>query len=146
MHRMLSALVVFLMHTTASCMRTHDKGSSWHVSIPSIKLIPMRKGKSWASACLHVDASLGKLSDTLLMGCGHVTWQALKYLAHGHQLNVRPLILCPLQVRMVAWRCPVCRGICNCSSPSCQRLRSGLDMTGPLHFEARNYGYDSVRS
>ena len=43
-----------------------------------------------------------------------------------------------------AWRCPVCREICNCSGVNCQRARRDLAPTQQLHFEASNYGWDSV--
>ena len=43
-----------------------------------------------------------------------------------------------------AWRCPVCRDICNCSGVGCQRARRDLAPTNQLHSEAHNYGWQSV--
>ena len=43
-----------------------------------------------------------------------------------------------------AWRCPVCRDICNCSGVGCQRARRDLAPTQQLHSEAQNYGWQSV--
>ena len=43
-----------------------------------------------------------------------------------------------------AWRCPVCRDICNCSGVGCQRARRDLAPTNQLHSEAQNYGWQSV--
>ncbi|KAK9841171.1 hypothetical protein WJX74_001375 [Apatococcus lobatus] len=47
-------------------------------------------------------------------------------------------------IRNRDWRCPCCRGICNCSSPRCCRLLSQLHPTGQLRDEARNMGFKSV--
>jgi len=43
-----------------------------------------------------------------------------------------------------AWLCPVCLDLCNCSSPSCLRLRKGLIVTGQLNHEAKEGGWLSV--
>ncbi|KAG2501130.1 hypothetical protein HYH03_000948 [Edaphochlamys debaryana] len=42
------------------------------------------------------------------------------------------------------WRCPVCRGLCNCSSQSCVRASRGLLPTGELASESRQLGHVSV--
>ena len=42
------------------------------------------------------------------------------------------------------WRCPCCRGICNCSGATCQRKSHGLRTTGQLVLEAKSLGYPSV--
>ncbi|KAK9866602.1 hypothetical protein WJX84_004959 [Apatococcus fuscideae] len=42
------------------------------------------------------------------------------------------------------WRCPCCRGICNCSAPNCCRNLAGLRTTGQLNHEARVMGFNSV--
>ena len=43
-----------------------------------------------------------------------------------------------------AWRCPVCRDVCNCSGANCQRHSRDLAPTAQLHAEAMAYGWDSV--
>lgn len=42
------------------------------------------------------------------------------------------------------WRCPCCRGICNCSGATCLRKSHGLGTTGQLVLEAKSLGYPSV--
>jgi hypothetical protein len=42
------------------------------------------------------------------------------------------------------WKCPVCLGFCNCSSPSCQRAKAGWMVTGLMHYEALPRGHRSV--
>ncbi|KAF8070906.1 CDCA7L [Scenedesmus sp. PABB004] len=48
-------------------------------------------------------------------------------------------------LRRSDWRCPVCRGICNCSGPNCLRRSKGLLPTEQLVHEALHLGYKSVR-
>ncbi|PNH07988.1 Cell division cycle-associated 7-like protein [Tetrabaena socialis] len=47
-------------------------------------------------------------------------------------------------LRDPAWRCPACRGLCNCSAPNCVRAMRGLEPTAQLVYEARDLGYSSV--
>ncbi|CAM9605894.1 unnamed protein product [Phaeothamnion confervicola] len=42
------------------------------------------------------------------------------------------------------WLCPVCRGICNCSSAGCMRIRRGWASTGSLQPQAEAYGAESA--
>lgn len=66
-----------------------------------------------------------------------------------HTLTFRPLQSprCAAQAKANPnWRCPVCRGLCNCSAQGCLRRRRGLEFTGSLEHEARKYNYKSVRT
>ncbi len=64
----------------------------------------------------------------------------------GLLVGCKHAIAVRLQVKLLPWICPVCRGICNCSVRSCQRFQNSLEMTGQLHSEAYHLGYDSVRA
>ncbi|GAX72821.1 hypothetical protein CEUSTIGMA_g276.t1 [Chlamydomonas eustigma] len=44
----------------------------------------------------------------------------------------------------IRYLCPVCRDICNCSSPDCYRGVRGLVTTGQLSYEAKSLGYKSA--
>lgn len=44
------------------------------------------------------------------------------------------------------WHCPVCRDLCNCSSPNCLRSFDGLLSTGQVKSEALRLGYRSVHT
>ncbi len=47
-------------------------------------------------------------------------------------------------LRTPGWKCPACRGICNCSGATCLRKSHGLRTTGQLVSEAHSLGYPSV--
>eukprot|EP00775_Hariotina_reticulata_P006218 gene6218-6455_t len=49
-------------------------------------------------------------------------------------------------LRQPDWRCPACRGICNCSAHNCQRARRGLRVTDQLVHEATSLGFKSEAS
>lgn len=79
----------------------------------------------------------------VIVGHSELSYMQCRFL---RSIDSQHMVWCDVQVKQRKdWRCPACRGICNCSSSTCQRKARGLCDTGQLWHEARNLGYKSVR-